>query len=230
MVLRDGPALYAPAQAVTRFLDAFRRGEVEGRIDLQALRDVGTPDSVAARALHALENLELVDSSGEPSVDLRSFGSAATDDDAREVLGTVLRRAYRDIFESVPDLTRASVDELERAFSIFDPESQRPRMIRLFFGLCRYAGIVERTAPRRRTPAAEKSGATTAGRRPFTPSSLSHETQAVELLSGGTVSLTVPVRLFDLVPDDRAFVLDLVDRLRTYGQAAGSPSPTGKRA
>ena len=41
----------------------------------------------------------------------------------------------------------------------------------------------------------------------------------MNLGSGGSIVATVDVNLFDLEPDDRAFVIDLVDKLKGYPTA-----------
>jgi hypothetical protein len=53
----------------------------------------------------------------------------------------------------------------------------------------------------------------------------SGDTYTVDLASGGVVSVVVSVNLFDLTTDDRAFVIDLVDKLKGYG----SPTPPARQ-
>ena len=44
------------------------------------------------------------------------------------------------------------------------------------------------------------------------------DTYTVTLASGGTVTVAVSVNLFDLTTEDRAFVIDLIDKLKGYRQ------------
>lgn len=51
----------------------------------------------------------------------------------------------------------------------------------------------------------------------------------VRLRSGGDVTLSMTIDLFDLSEEDRAFVFDLVDRVRGYAQQFPGPG-TGEPA
>jgi hypothetical protein len=58
-----------------------------------------------------------------------------------QILGEVLRAAYKDIFVIV-DPTNTNTTELHDAFRHYTPQAQRSRMVRLFVGLCREAELI----------------------------------------------------------------------------------------
>ena len=226
MSVRSGPALYAPIQAVTRFLDANAGVRSADSVSLQSLRDIGTPDSVAARCLHALEHLGLIAADGVPTERLTRF-RAAQGLERQEVLAEALRSAYPEVFAALPDLDRATQPEIEAAFSIYEPATQRHRMVRLFYGLASYAGLVKGRPPRLRVPAVERPPTAETPRSSSEGSGLPGELEShtVEFVSGGYLSLSLAVRLFDLSVEDRTFVLDIIDRFREYN----SQSNTGPK-
>jgi hypothetical protein len=204
----SGSSLYLPVEAVTRVLDAVRQGPLPDEVTLQVLREVGTPDSVAPRTLRALENLGLLGPDGRPTEVLRRFATA-DDAEARGALASALKDSYADVFEAVGDVAVAPHEAVEAAFANLDPATQRHRMVRLFLGLCQYAGLVEGRV--RRGSSSPRSRRATSG-------SGSVEEHTIELSSGGEITVRLDVRLFALSAGDRAFVMDLVDRVRSYGE------------
>jgi hypothetical protein len=77
----------------------------------------------------------------------------------------------------------------------------------------------KRTSPRRRKdPGSDGTGATGAEGSNSNRQQGDHYT--VDLTSGGQVTVSVTVNLFDLTTDDRTFVIDLVDKLKGYPSAA----------
>src|SRR4051794_16348446 len=100
---------YTPTKAITRFLEAWRRGEVIPPLTVSCLVAVGTPPSVAPRALRTLEGLGLI-RDGQPTEDLLRIRDSSTDAVAQSVMSEVLRREYSDIFAAVGDVEAAPED------------------------------------------------------------------------------------------------------------------------
>lgn len=210
--MTNAPSLYVPVEAIIRFLDAARTGDLQTPVTLHSLRVIGTPDSVAPRTLRALEVLGFVRDNGEPTDAMQKFSSAEADGHVH-VLASTLREAYSSVFEALPDIASASHEQIEAAFAGVEPATQRHRMIRLFLGLCQYAGIVDGRVRRQRRRAGPTPD-TARDATPFEPA----EQHRVDLRSGGTVEIAISVRLFELSREDRDFVLELVDRVRSYGE------------
>ncbi len=62
------------------------------------------------------------------------------------MLAEILKAAYADIFRIVDPATATSV-QLTDAFRGYQPQKQRDRMVTLFVGLCKEAGLVEGAPP-----------------------------------------------------------------------------------
>jgi hypothetical protein len=212
---------YTPTLAITRFLEAWRDGAVLTPITVDSLMQVGTPPSVAPRALRTLEGLGLV-KDGEPTEDLVQFRDAVTEDQSQAVLGEVVKRAYADVFAAVGDPETSSEDELLAAFADYEPATQRDRMVGLFLGLCQFAGLVatpRRTGRRPRSDSTAPSSASPPDRRQRRGPT---ETRTVQLRSGPTVTLQVAGGLLGLPPEDLEFVFDLVRRIDEYERHAAT--------
>src|SRR5205814_3129136 len=52
-----------------------------------------------------------------------------------------LKDIYADAFKHIPDLAHASQEQLIDAFKVYDLPKQHRRMVALFKGLCRQAGL-----------------------------------------------------------------------------------------
>lgn len=136
-----GTAAYAPTPSVVGVIHAFRERPVQTPFTTDVIEKIGVASTIAPRTLQALKLLGLVDSNGHPTLafqDLRKAGS----DEYRTRLAEILRSAYREVFI----YRDPAVDDPEKvadAFRGYEPISMRPRMVRLFYGLCAEAGIID---------------------------------------------------------------------------------------
>ena len=155
-----------------------------------------------------------------------------------QVLADLLYDVYSQVFAVTgKNLADKTTTQIEDAFRMYRPDSLRKRMVTLFLGLCQYAGIVEDVPKGKPGPKASTGGrkklpqhTIKAGKKVTktilardgdmtinAPPPVTHGvTDSVTLRSGGTVSLTVAVNLFDLSTEDREFVLGLVDKIKGY--------------
>jgi hypothetical protein len=156
------------------------------------------------RVVYALRFLRLVEPTGRPTDRLRAIAKAP-EEEWRDLLAGVVREAYAADFARL-DPAQDTQPRIVSAFKRYEPRSQTDRMVMLFLGLCRAAGIPVLDAPRDRqmqTPnrvtarastARAQATAQPARARASTPSTPSHlETPAVpntlnpNLLFGVTV-------------------------------------------
>jgi hypothetical protein len=103
------------------------------------MRDLGIPDGNTPRATMTLRYLGIITQDGmltETYNRLRQAGS----EEFRTILADLVRQAYRPIFEKI-DPGTASLDDITRAFSSYNPEKQQSRIVSLFVYLCGAAGI-----------------------------------------------------------------------------------------
>jgi len=145
MIESGGTAPYAPTKAVLDVIDAYRNRPLPSPIDAEVLGRIGVADTIVPRTLQALKLLDLLDERGNPTTALQDLRKAGSDEfQAR--LADVVRAAYADVF-LYRDPATDDVEKVEDAFRSYEPVSMRPRMVRLFLGLCAAAGIIVDPAP-----------------------------------------------------------------------------------
>ena len=133
-------APYAPAAAVIGVIRAYRERPIPTPFTLSVLENLDVAATITPRTLQALKLLDLVDDSGMPTVALQDLRKAGSDE-YRDRLADVVRAAYAEIFV-YRDPETDDVSKIEDSFRKFEPVSMRPRMVRLFLGLCEEAGII----------------------------------------------------------------------------------------
>ncbi len=214
-----------------------------GRIDRSYL--TGMSGGYQAQLLAALRSLELIDSEGVPTQELKRL----TADLEAELPGFMQRRVAL-LYPEAVALAEAngSAGQLAEAFrSVFGfTGSTLESAIRFYLDASQFAGMRlsahfrpptrGRKARVRRSPTPSSTKATAPRVRddaqstpPPTVGAVPSSTQRVELSSGGNLVLTMSVDLFSLTDDDRTFVFDIVDRVKAYKGASG-PAPQASPA
>lgn len=146
-------APYAPPGTVLHVLRFYRAREVPERLPDKTLGQIGVKDSVLLMVRRTLEFLDLVQKDETTTDKFRGL-RFASDEEYPHVLRDVLTAAYAGIFE-VADPTMATRLQLGNAFRPYSPASQHDRMITLFLGLCREAGIAVPEPPKQSAPTAQ---------------------------------------------------------------------------
>jgi hypothetical protein len=138
-------------------------------LDQRELTRLGIPAGNAPRTLQALRFLRLVDDEGRRTAIFDRLGRASTSE-YPEQLGEIITAAYASVFKII-DPAQATDVQLHDAFRHFHPEAQRARMVVLFMGLCREAGLVEGGPPERvvRAKPTRSNGAGGKGNKPTPP-------------------------------------------------------------
>lgn len=139
---------YAPAANVLAVIERVRRLNLPAAVDTDFLRLADVPEGSLGRVAFALRFLGLTDADARPSDQLRAI-ARATDEEYRELLAGIVRSAYATDFERV-DPAAETQAKIASAFQRYEPRSQTTRMVMLFLGLAKAAGILVMEAPRER--------------------------------------------------------------------------------
>lgn len=140
-VVKNGPAPYPATATLIGVLDGFRNRNPRTPVTLDVIELMGVPASLAPRTLQALRLLDLLTDKGEPTQALIGLREAELDE-YPERLAEVVKAAYSEIF-AYRDPASDPPEQVADAFRMYTPVSMRPRMVRLFYGLCHAAGLIE---------------------------------------------------------------------------------------
>lgn len=154
-VTQDKPGPYAPATAVLGIVERYRDRGLPTPITADVLARAGVTDSLIARTLYALQTLDLIGVDGMPTATFEAIRRAPQADYMAR-LGDWLTQAYSDALQFIDPAT-ADETQVHDAFRGYTPPGQRDRMVTLFLGLFRAAGIapekVATSAPRKKVVA-----------------------------------------------------------------------------
>jgi hypothetical protein len=137
----DGQAPYAPTPTVLSVIRRYREHNMTTPFTADVLRKAGVTESLTKRTLNSLVLLDLIEENGEPTDALKAL-SKARPDEYQTQFANLLQGVYASVFSFV-DPAKATSEEIRNAFWGFQPKGQIDNMVRLFFGLCEEAGLVE---------------------------------------------------------------------------------------
>jgi hypothetical protein len=145
METQENFAPYAPTENVLRVLSKARSGGLRGPIDVPYLTQLGIEQSMAPRSVRALRFLGLIQDDGNPTSLMEQY-IQASDEESQTLLRGAIERSYALVLRAAnPESdTRAKVFN---AFRMMKPQGQWDRMVTLFLGLCRAAGMDVKEAP-----------------------------------------------------------------------------------
>lgn len=181
-----GPfAPYGPIRAIDIALSFHRDRGFADPIGSTALERAGVAPSMSPRTLQALRYLGLIDDDGYSTEDMERV-RRARDDELPELLATLVRRAYAEVFTQL-DPAVATSRQLNDAFRAHEPLAQRVKMVALFRAICVRANLIAQRSTTLSAPPA--SGADVRSRRGSAPN---HRASSTALIRG----------LLDTLPSD----------------------------
>ncbi len=158
---------YAPLQPVLDVIHRFRDRGLPEVVNRQVLHQLGAAEGNSDRIQKALQFLDLLDAVGKRTALFDRLGKAS-EAEYPPVLAEIVRAAYASILTIVDPSADGDV-AINDAFRHYEPAGQRPRMVSLFLGLCREAGIVTGGPVERKPRARKEPAATVSGRRTAHP-------------------------------------------------------------
>jgi hypothetical protein len=151
-------APYAPAASVLTAIRRYRERGLPEPVDQNILESIGVSRGNAGVTLTALKFFGLLNQEGRHSEKFDAI-KRATAEEYPSVFLSILQNSYADVFVIVDPATDPR-DKIDDAFRQYEPAAQRERMVVLFVGLCKEAGVNiangEPGTQRDRKPVAER--------------------------------------------------------------------------
>lgn len=136
---------YAPYANVLTIIRHARDKDLKEPVTSKMITTLGVPEGNATRTMQALRFLRLLDEEGYLTDSFKLLSNAPSDE-YPGLLEQILRDAYQVPFNALNPAT-ATDQQYINAFRLYQPKAQRNRMIILFKGLCREAGLIPGGAP-----------------------------------------------------------------------------------
>ncbi|HEY5409401.1 MAG TPA: DUF5343 domain-containing protein [Caulobacteraceae bacterium] len=138
-VTQDRPAPYAPTSAILGIVGRHRDKGLPTPISGDVLARAGILPSLIPRTLSALQGLDLIDADGKPTDVLEGL-RLAPEAEYSSRLAEWLKGAYADALQWL-DPTTGDETAVRAAFRNYTPHGQQGRMVTLFMGLFKAAGV-----------------------------------------------------------------------------------------
>jgi len=228
-------APYLPLKTFLSALDNLREG-VPKRIDRAIWRSQS--GAVQAQIMVALRFFGLLDDADAPTMPLLEKLARADEMERKKLLKPLVEQHYQKIIAH--DLTKMTPAMLSEAMEGFGVSGDTLRKsVTFFLQIAKYLDLPlspyikdkTRSSPRtRRTPRAAGTAAAPGGAPAPTQPPAGGSTTSVTLHGGGTVTMTVTADVWTMPPDDRNFVLGLVDKIQEYAKPSAAAKPKEKAA
>ncbi len=138
-VTQDNSGPYAPPSTVIDVITRHRTRGLPSPVNADVLARSGVSDSLIPRTLQALQSLDLLDEQGQPTSIFEGL-RLAPESEFKQRMAEWLNQAYADVIAFVDPATDDEI-KVRDAFRSYKPVGQQARMVTLFLGLYREAGV-----------------------------------------------------------------------------------------
>jgi len=220
---------YISYRTFNNFLLEMKTRGLPSRIDRSVMAHKS--GTIQSQLLIALDFLGLIKNSGRPTPELKILVEGE-EGERKAALARILRSAYPFCFHEDFGIGSATAHQAEELFQRTGASGETLRRCLAFFLAAAREGGVPVSSyirpHRRKKPSSRlKASKTTHSPSPeiIAETPPPQGSPRVHLRSGGSLKLELSVDLFDLDGEDRAFVFDLVDRIREYQQEPLEETP-----
>lgn len=222
---------YLPYRTLISSLDRLAEG-VPPRIDRGIWKN--QTGSIQSLIMGAYRFLGLINDQSAPTKRLHDL--VAHRDKPNDLIKAILEEKYAEVIKhNLSTMTEALINEyFEKVFGV-EGDTKR-KSITFFLQAAKAVGMplstflqsqvrVRTTGTRRRRRGEENDGFDEDENNEELTQQIG-ESKTVELRSGGTLTLTASIKFFDIAAEDRAFVFELIDKLRDYENKKTTQKPT----
>jgi hypothetical protein len=209
---------YAPFKT---FLSAIELMERHIPIQVDSSLWPSYSGAIRSQLLNTFRFLGLIDFAGKPTSNLRAF--VQHKDDRRQILRGLLEASYAPVIGlGLEKVTPRQFREAMDNFGGMGGVTQK-KATSFFLNAAKYAGLPmspllgrrRDAAPRRVRPGDARTVQRRSERRPRRGAGTAL-TRSVDLQNGGKLTLFLTADILDLHPNDRAFVFEIIDKLKSY--------------
>jgi uncharacterized protein DUF5343 len=215
------PPPYIAHKTFTNFINGLAQG-MPSRIDKSVMSTLA--GSTQGQLLATLRYFGLIRADGTPEKLLTELVNSEGED-RKKLIGDIVKRSYDFVFSSGLNLQTATTGQVEELFTAEGVAGEtRRKAFSFFLALCKDGEIKLSshikppkgvTGTRRRSARAGANDQTPPDTSIVQPPPAG-TSKTIQLKSGGELSLSMNVNLFDLVGDERTFVFGLIDQIQAY--------------
>jgi Family of unknown function (DUF5343) len=213
---------YIAHKTFTNFINSLTQG-IPSRIDKSIMRSLA--GSTQGQLMGTLRYFDLIDADGTPQPSLTALVGSEGGERQR-LIAEMVKRSYDFVFSSDLNLQTATTSQVEELFTAEGVTGEtRRKSFSFFLALCKDGGIQlsSHIKPPKGVPGTRRRSARGGGASDPAPSETivmnpppAGTSKTIQLKSGGELSLSMNVNLFDLVGEERTFVFGLIDQIQAY--------------
>ncbi len=217
------PPPYIAHKTFTNFINGLAQG-MPSRIDKSVMNTLA--GSTQGQLLATLRYFSLIRPDGTPEKLLTELVNSEGEN-RKKLIGEIVKRSYDFVFSSSLNLQTATTGQVEELFTAEGVAGEtRRKAFSFFLALCKDGEIKlsSHIKPPKGVPGTRRRRANTGDQvnEPeveLPPTGGTNKT--IQLKSGGQLTLSVNVNLFDLDSEERNFVFGLIDQIQNHERGNG---------